>query len=869
MILRSLDDNKTAKSNKRNNVFTRLASGAMAIALLTLTFTAGLGLSGNPETSTSAAFAADCTIPGADPNNGGWFGGLPSYPFDGAWPGGLSNLSPSNATAGSGVDLVGASYNIVDTNRLTAYEWYGTAGMNFYQGTWFPGTGCSIWADANNTISSLIQGFTAMTGEVLLSVVAWGLNASYLQELITGPDAVVTKIVEGFQSTLYLRWLVPLIILAAASVAWSGLVKRRGTEAIQGTIWIVVSGAIATVFFMFPTQIAGGIDRTIISIGNEITSATARASGVNATADNPNMDLCYIAPVAGNIPGLSREIAESVDLSRAQTIANREMRISQCVLWKTFIYQPWAASQFGPIATNPDLVVPKEAAATFRGNTSLPLVFLDIKVKNRSEVLSDRAPDVGFLDTAEELVNTDPEDILDSIAGLVEEVLTPDRRDVQWRAFHNVMMNDPAAKEGHANFAGVPASTRTAPVLIGFFALLFGLGPLAFLSITLVVQQIAMLLLLLLAPLALTIGIFPGKGRKIMLGWLEMFLGTVIKRFIAYALIAVLIAAMTAVMTANLGGSNYLIQVGLVIAIGFGVLNIRKVIEKRFGTVNLGGDQGSFMQQNIDSVKQGGKQTKGIMTGGVTGAVQARAKGEGGLKGAFSTVTAGVKGAREGAKTGGPKVSETIKTAYSAPKEAKKQRMEDAEVKAEKEQAKAERNLDRENATLLNQYLGGLVTPPNSDEEINEGTTAGGGDIRRPKEAAVDPDVDVEIPEQSNIGDELRSSQTSGSPVRPNIAASELGDQIRNEAATSDEINDLLVSKIVPLDRKIRGYQSSLADIEASLANGSITQNAAELQKESLNMQLASAQEDYAKLMGEKNKLEAQERAESKNNDEV
>lgn len=834
MILRSAEKPNKVLPQKRNKM-AKFFAGAITAVLLSLTFTAGLGISGNPETSNSVAFAADCPIPGADPNNGGILNGIPQYPLDGAWPGGLGNLSPSNSTAGSAIDLVGASTNIVDTNRLTAYEWYGTAGMSFYQGTWFPGTGCSIWADANNTISSLIQGFTAMTGEILLSVVAWGLNASYIQELITGPDAVVTKIIEGFQSTLYLRWLVPLIILAAVGVAWSGMVKRRGTEAVQGFIWIIVSGAIATVFFMFPTQIAGFIDKTIISIGNEITSATSRASGVTADEDSPNMDLCYLDPVSVSSANPTAAISEG----EAKSAANREMRISQCVLWKTFVYQPWAASQFGPLANNTDITVPSEAAATFRNNTSLPLVFLDIKVQNRGEVLSGNGPDI-------------------------------DRRDAQWTAFHGVMTKDPAAKPGHANFAGVPADTRTAPVLVGFFALLFGLGPLAFLSVTLVVQQIAMLLLLLLAPLALTVGIFPGRGRKIMLGWVEMFLGTIIKRFIAYALIAVLIAAMTAVMTANLGGNNYIIQVALVIAIGFGVLNIRKVIEKRFGTVNLGGDQGSFMQQNIDAVKQGAKQTKGLATGGVSAYATTRAEKGPGIRGLASAAVAGVKGARTGAQTGGPKVSDTIRTVRNAPKQAAEKRAAEAEAKEAQETAKAERNIDRENANKLNQYLGSLI---GDQEAANGGDTSMPTEIRRPQQEAT-PDVDVEIPSptlpntegRGGIGDELRNNQTSGTPVRPQINETEIRGTV---SSASDEVNQLLVEKMVPLDRKIRGYQASLADIETSLANGAITENAANLQKESLNMQLAAAQEDYAKLMGEKSRLEAQERTETKNTDEV
>lgn len=794
MILRSNQGRKnTGVKQSRRFSAKNIVSTVITVLLLGASFTAGLGISGTPATSTSQqANAYGFCAPGFDltgPNAG--------VQIAGAWPGGLANMAATSAElAEAFVDKP-----VTDSNLLTAYEWYGTAGMTFYAGTWFPDSGCSSSADLNNIIPNLIQSNNIILGEVLLTVIAWGLNANYIQELITGEDAVVTKIIEGFQDSLYLRWFLPLITLAAAAIAYAGLVRKRGSEAIQGTIWVVVSAALALVFFMNPTQIASWVDKAVISVGNEITSATARIPGVGINPDN-STDLCSL----NNVNLGNEEYSAGINEKALELSKNREMRISECVLWKTFIYQPWAASQFGPLANDVTLRVPEEAKASFRGNTTLPIVFLDTRVLNRAEVVSGERQN--------------------------------ERREKQWESFKEIMINNEEAKAGWENFSGKDGNTRFGPVIVGAVALIFGLFPLTMLSFTLVTQQIIMLLLLLLAPIALTVGLFPGRGRKIMLGWVEMFLGTLIKRLIAYVLIAVLIAAMTAVMN-DTSGSSYLLQVGLVAAIGFGILKIRKTIQERFGTVNLGGDQGSFMKENLSAVKQGYQQTRGTITQPIADFSKARAKG----KTFTQSVGSGLAGAVKGAKTGGPTAWETAKTVGKNSAKGKSIRNAAAAAVIEKQQQSEEAAFSKR-ADITDKRQARKIADQTRKTNAKLNSTL--SDLNR----NLFPDTQEEGP-QGNGGDR-----------RVNTAEEQQNEASPEEAANSG-IDNSYSEKLAKLKLKeesirsdIEGIQNSIDYIDLAVQRGSLTSEEAKYQKDGLTSQLMGLREDEQFIIIKKRQLE-------------
>ncbi|WP_052665350.1 type IV secretion system protein [Nitriliruptor alkaliphilus] len=93
----------------------------------------------------------------------------------------------------------------------------------------------------------------------------------------------------------------------------------------------------------------------------------------------------------------------------------------------------------------------------------------------------------------------------------------------------------------------------------------------------LIVLQFAFVILSLLAPVFLLLGIHPGGGRNALLRWLDMWLGTLVKRVALTALISVLVS-LFAFAAANLGQQGWYLTVLLTTLVCVAALVYRKTI---------------------------------------------------------------------------------------------------------------------------------------------------------------------------------------------------------------------------------------------------------------------------------------------------
>lgn len=111
------------------------------------------------------------------------------------------------------------------------------------------------------------------------------------------------------------------------------------------------------------------------------------------------------------------------------------------------------------------------------------------------------------------------------------------------------------------------------------------------LGAALIVLQFAFVILSLLAPVFLLVGIHPGGGRNALLRWLDMWLGTLVKRVAITALIAVLVA-LFAFASANLSQQGWYLTVLLTTLVCVAALVYRKTITELLassaGTVGSG-----------------------------------------------------------------------------------------------------------------------------------------------------------------------------------------------------------------------------------------------------------------------------------------
>jgi hypothetical protein len=625
----------------------RRALRVLATSLVvTLGFLVGGGV--NPLPDTQPAMAFNIFDPCGNPSS-------TTLPQAAEWPGMLSMMNPTSASTSISA-AKGGPYG--DSYQATAYEWYGTAGLSLYNGAWseIPFEACTLIDTGMGAIGNFIHTINLGLAEIGLLVMGWAVTTDLISTFLVGEGAPVPMLIKSLQDSLYVTYLIPIILLSAAWLGWRGIVKGRGRDAIQGTIWMVGSGIVATLFFVFPTSIATYLNDAVTTVGTTVIGAT---TGITGPASNT--DMCYLPDGA----------------------PDRGTRMVQCSLWKTFAYQPWASAQFGSLALKDPVVVGgNEVASTFRDSKSLPLVMLDLKTVNHDQIVTGNRGE--------------------------------SKREAQWAAVVTKMttMDDPDVAAAWPNFTGSNTGGRLSIEIVNLVGMLLSAIPSVFLSLTLIFQQIAFVFLLILAPLFLTIGIHPGAGRRIALGWLEMVLGTAVKRLITYVLLAVMLAMIAAVTASTAGGAGgILVQIILMAAVSFGVLSYRKKIIDQFSTVSLGG-QSLSTGEGSQLLRQAG----GVLTGAVAGGIGAKLDDDnpdGGVKGA-------VKGAWQGRRgmSGGQAVS-NVRAAVN------KKRVGGDEGIA----------LDAERKTLSREDRAMNVNRAGVEEWVSWSQTRGGRAVPRPADA--------------------------------------------------------------------------------------------------------------------------------------
>ena len=85
------------------------------------------------------------------------------------------------------------------------------------------------------------------------------------------------RLITALGNAIYFPYLAPVVILGAMWLAWQGLIRKRATRTIEGTLWMVVAATAAI-------ALIGQADFT--EIGTTVTDGTTQALNT-AFADLP------------------------------------------------------------------------------------------------------------------------------------------------------------------------------------------------------------------------------------------------------------------------------------------------------------------------------------------------------------------------------------------------------------------------------------------------------------------------------------------------------------------------------------------------------------------------------------------------------
>src|SRR5262249_30618778 len=75
--------------------------------------------------------------------------------------------------------------------------------------------------------------------------------------ILTWLSNVTDKLISGLGNAIYFPYLAVVVIFGAIWLAWQGLIRKRGTRTIEGTVWMIIAAAAAIFLIGKPAAVTG------------------------------------------------------------------------------------------------------------------------------------------------------------------------------------------------------------------------------------------------------------------------------------------------------------------------------------------------------------------------------------------------------------------------------------------------------------------------------------------------------------------------------------------------------------------------------------------------------------------------------------
>ena len=491
------------------------SSGPAARAVLTVAHAAG---------TTAAPAGGVCSVPGIGDIGGllglcsagssGIIGALnnvcqPSIPQPEAATGGIDALiePPAGVTAGK-----------------TLYDSYGVAGQ-FWAAH---GLQCS---DMTSLIGNNVAGMVFDAAKSIDRVTITVYQSAAGNGILTWLQSVVDRLISALGNAIYFPYLAPVIILGAIWLAWNGLVRKRATRAIEGTLWMVVACAAAIWLIGRPADFTG--------VGTTVSNGVTQVLNVAfAKLPNPGGNNCV--PVQGGDP-------QAGTGNFGFTSSNGLVDSNANELWSVLVCKPW----------------------------------LDGELGTTQYATSAKAPQT--------VVNTYGRQLLWAQAIAANEKPTADLIQAKQATYvgiaNSLQQNNPSV---YALFQGNQWTTRLEIGFAALFAALVAGLLILLISLTLIILKLGFLLLLIAGPFFLIIGTHPGFGRIIAIRWFEMLVGVLMKQVAVALALSVLLYAYSLIMGTTDAVLPWALKILMIALVTVAVFIYRKPFQHLFSAVGYG-----------------------------------------------------------------------------------------------------------------------------------------------------------------------------------------------------------------------------------------------------------------------------------------
>jgi hypothetical protein len=473
---------------------------------------------------TPAAPGGVCQVPGI-----GDIGGLVGLCAAGSSGiiGDLNNICepslPQPEQATGGIDAMVAPPGGA-TGGKTLYDNYGVAGQ-FWAAH---GLQCS---DMTSLIGNNVAGMVFDAAKSIDRVTITVYQSAAGNNILSWLQNAVDKLISALGNAIYFPYLAPVVILGAMWLAWQGLIRKRATRTIEGTLWMVVAATAAIALISRPADFTG--------VGTAVANGTTSVLNT-AFAKLPAPTDSNCLPVAPGDP-------QSVTANYAFTTGNGLVDENANELWSVLVCKPWLWGELGTTQYNR----PGHGAQTVVNTYGRQLLWSQAYAANETPTTA--------LDQAKQ----------STYAGIAAQL----------------QQNDPAI---YPLFQGDQWTTRLEIAFGAMFAALVAGLLILLIALTLIVLKLGFLLLLVAGPLFLIIGTHPGFGRIIAIRWFEMLVGVLMKQVAVAIALSVLLYCYSLIMGTSDQSLPWALKILMIALVTVAVFIYRKPFTHLFSAVGYG-----------------------------------------------------------------------------------------------------------------------------------------------------------------------------------------------------------------------------------------------------------------------------------------
>lgn len=452
----------------------------------------------------------------------------------------------------------------------------------------------------------------------------------------TGADAH-GGLIGTLTSSIYMPLLVIAVTITAFWVGYKGLVQRKLREAMFGAIWVCLSVIFGLALLLNPALLA----KAPMAVSNSVASCVIGSfNGQNCMDGNTGTASLTTDNFSTSSNKICRSVAPGAALDEQMSMTVNSL---SCTIWKAFVLEPYSQGSFGTSFENLDTIADTPTKKVIQKAGIDPNTFC-VNLGSSESLESFRGKTAVFDKDTGKVCNLLAYQMFLQTNTSTTGSVSPESGKVDPR-WYNVIVTAANDEGLWAQWAPSPTNSmhKNATATLAVITSLVGGFVLIAIAFFALVYYLTSVILMAFAPLFFLMGTHPGRGKKILLGWLEKVISNVLKYLASAIFLIVSVTFYSAILAS---AQNPALTFLFVIIISGALFMYRKEIVELIGKASMGGEQ--LSSKFADSLKDRAAGVGGLAMAGVGAGVGAKIAG--------GRVTSGIKaGIQRDLQRGGAK----------------------------------------------------------------------------------------------------------------------------------------------------------------------------------------------------------------------